>query len=370
MANRKTHEQFVQELAEKSPHISVQSGYVNARTKIMANDSRCECDSWLVDPDKLLQGQGCGNCRAARLMSHDDFVKKLAAVSPEVTVLGKYAGNKTKILITGNNCECDSWETTPQVLLRGVSCRLCPKVANNRLSHVEFERRLKIKNQSIEVIGEYVGRNTKILVNDRRCGCKSFKGWPFDLLGGAGCPSKACRVVRINRSKRSKFGKMFHEMMQSSYPHMEVVTDYQSARTPVVFNCKSCDCSPFERLPMTISDRGFECPRCNCSNGEQAIRRYLISRSILFEAEKTFDTCRNKHPLRFDFYVESHNVLIEANGEQHYRSVDFFGGQKAFELTQKRDAIKESWAHQNNYKFLKIRIEKEDVTQSLDAMFI
>lgn len=56
----------------------------------------------------------------------------------------------------------------------------------------------------------------------------------------------------------------------------------------------------------------------------------------------------NKLKLRFDFYLPSDNVIIEADGEQHYDI------QEWFKIIQERDKIKTKYCIDNNIKIIRI----------------
>lgn len=53
---------------------------------------------------------------------------------------------------------------------------------------------------------------------------------------------------------------------------------------------------------------------------EQQVLFYLNTKGYRTECQKTFETCVSKHGnlLRFDFYLPDYNLLIEADGNQHY----------------------------------------------------
>jgi len=70
--------------------------------------------------------------------------------------------------------------------------------------------------------------------------------------------------------------------------------------------------------------------------------------------EYKFDNCKNKNPLPFDFYLPEHNICIEFDGEQHFKSISYFGGEKGFKNTQKNDLIKTSYCKENNIKLIRI----------------
>lgn len=46
------------------------------------------------------------------------------------------------------------------------------------------------------------------------------------------------------------------------------------------------------------------------------------------------------HPQHLDIYLPDYNIGIEYQGAQHFRPVDYFGGEEAFEQQKKRDAKK------------------------------
>lgn len=62
--------------------------------------------------------------------------------------------------------------------------------------------------------------------------------------------------------------------------------------------------------------------------------------------------------LFFDFYIPALNILIECQGEQHYKYVPHFHGlQNEFKGSQKRDQLKREWAEQEHIVFLEIKFD-------------
>lgn len=101
------------------------------------------------------------------------------------------------------------------------------------------------------------------------------------------------------------------------------------------------------------------------SRGERAIRIYLKNNNIEFEEQKRFKTCVNKALLPFDFYLPNNNLLIEFDGEQHYKAIDLFGGEEGFINRQINDKIKDIWAKDNNYILYRIKF---DLIEKLDEV--
>jgi len=75
--------------------------------------------------------------------------------------------------------------------------------------------------------------------------------------------------------------------------------------------------------------------------------------------QKTFNDCKDKKELPFDFYFEIDNqpIVIEYNGIQHYKPIKHFGGEEAFISRQKHDKIKKEYCNDNNIKFIEIPYE-------------
>lgn len=95
------------------------------------------------------------------------------------------------------------------------------------------------------------------------------------------------------------------------------------------------------------------------SKGEELINEILQANQIFFEREYSFDDCRNVYPLSFDFYLPSENILIEYDGEQHFRPARFGGISKEeastiFESTKFRDKIKTEYAKKRGILLIRI----------------
>lgn len=103
---------------------------------------------------------------------------------------------------------------------------------------------------------------------------------------------------------------------------------------------------------------GAGCPKCssNKSGPERKIERLLESNNISFNYNKKFDDCRNITGalLKFDFYLPDLNLIIEYDGEQHFKPAPHWGGQKALEETKARDLLKDQYCRDNGIKMLRI----------------
>jgi hypothetical protein len=62
---------------------------------------------------------------------------------------------------------------------------------------------------------------------------------------------------------------------------------------------------------------------------------------------------------RFDCFIENKNVAVEYNGEQHYKPIDFFGGESAFKRRKASDQLKKEYCEENNIDLFVIRYDEE-----------
>jgi len=102
-------------------------------------------------------------------------------------------------------------------------------------------------------------------------------------------------------------------------------------------------------------------PCCaKASKNEEKTRKMLLKLNLNFTTRKIFGDCRNKLPLPFDFYIKKLNLLIEFDGIQHYQPVSFFDRIDTLLCRKKRDVIKNEYAKNNGFNFIRIPYTKEE----------
>lgn len=96
--------------------------------------------------------------------------------------------------------------------------------------------------------------------------------------------------------------------------------------------------------------RGRGCPVCAASEPEQKIWAMLKNSGIKFTFQKSFDGLISPIGgiLKFDFYLNEKNVIIEYNGEQHYMPIEHWKGDNGLKKQMEYDAIKEKYCKDNN----------------------
>ena len=126
-----------------------------------------------------------------------------------------------------------------------------------------------------------------------------------------------------------------------------------------LWNCKCGVCGKlFVELPAKINNGHVT--SCGCaimSSGERFVEDVLKDINVDFKNQYSFPDCKYKNRLHFDFAVFSNSellYLIEYDGEQHYKLVDWFGGTKGFEESKLRDEIKNQYCVDHNIPLLRI----------------
>ena len=99
-----------------------------------------------------------------------------------------------------------------------------------------------------------------------------------------------------------------------------------------------------------------EQPKPNESNGEKLVKIWLTEHNIPFEKEYTFEDLKgvNNGYLRFDFKIKDKPILIEFQGEEHYKPIDFFGGEEGFIVRKIHDNLKKVYCSTHKYKLIEI----------------
>lgn len=357
---KKTHEEYVSELADKNPNVEVVGEYVDAKTKIL---HKCNIDGyeWDVTPSNMLSGKGCPKCAGNNKKTHIQYIEEIKKINPNIEVVGKYINSQTKLL---HRCLVDGyeWEATPSHIILGTGCPKCAGILNK--THSEYIKELYIINPNIEAIDEYINACTPILHK-----CKKhnviWKAYPTNLLKGQGC----CKCLREKiHIKNSMTNEQYVKKLQVINHNIISLEKYINSRTPILHKCLK-DNYKWKASPNSILS-GTGCPKCNESHGERQIGLWLDKKTIKYEKEKRFNDCKSKKTLPFDFYLPDYNIAIEYDGGQHFKPIKHFGGDKAFEYTVKHDQIKNEYCKNNDIPLLRIPYYKNVEEELNNFLFI
>lgn len=120
----KTTEQFVDEMSVKNPNVKILGKYRNSKSKIETQCLRCDY-IWMPTPNTLLKGEGCPKCSGLMRKTQDEFVQEMAEKHPTITVIGEYINNRTKVKCFCNKCKTYFFSAPHTMLSNGNGCSNC-----------------------------------------------------------------------------------------------------------------------------------------------------------------------------------------------------------------------------------------------------
>lgn len=216
---------------------------------------------------------------------------------------------------------------------------------------------------------EYINMHTNIIVICPDHGefkvspsnhVKKLKKQGTQHLKPSGCPVCGKQlVIKRNITGRKTTEQFIEDAIKShNYKYDYSKVNYTGCRNKVEIIC------PIHGIFLQVASnhiRGSGCPKCKNSKGQTKVARVLFSMGIKFINEYYYNDCKgDKSYLFFDFYIPSKNMLIEYDGEQHFKPVKFHlnmaeeTSKLMFEKTQRYDMIKNQYAHNNNIPLLRI----------------
>lgn len=172
-------------------------------------------------------------------------------------------------------------------------------------------------------------------------GCEahgSFWQRPNKHKSGAGCPTCANILIKLkNRDTLEQTVDGFKKIHGDRYDYSKVV--YVNATTKVEIVCK--EHGSFWQLPNSHKS-GSGCPKCSNRKSERWFGECLEELGYKASKERP-EWLRNPKTgfkLELDYYIPELKIAFEVQGLQHYKSIDYWGGEEAFEIRQERDQQK------------------------------
>lgn len=277
-----------------------------------------------------------------------------------------YKNQITTIKLFCNDCQKWIFQRPIDHLLYGcVDCNELNATLRDRKKSYE----LFLKNAEIVHGDRYLYGNVNYINGDIKVSivCKKhnfmFYQSPHYHIEGRNCP-KCAQEQRIltSRRPRDEFINECIEIFDKQYDYSLV--EYKGIHQPVTIKCNDCG-NYFKLRPTQHLYYRMGCIHCksNLSKGELSILKCLESLNRKYVNEFWTSECKHLLPLPFDFAVvdENENVkyLIEYQGEQHFRPVNFGGisdeeALENFNATIRNDSIKKEYCENNNIPILYI----------------
>lgn len=226
----------------------------------------------------------------------------------------------------------------------------CPLCSHHRFTPLSYRKYVKkLTNGKIIVLTDY-SRFDKVMTYKCLKHNYIFYRTPISFRR-SNYRCKLCKYEHISKVQR-KDNETFLEELHNRHKSIKCLDLYQGTHHKLEFYCLACK-NQFKTEPNAIL-RLSGCPFCKSYHGEDEIAKSLKSLNIEYEYAKRFDGCRDKRLLHFDFYLPNLQTLIEYDGLQHIKAIEFFGGDDSLKTQQRHDKIKNDYVLNHNYYLYRI----------------
>lgn len=317
--------------------------YINDKTKICIICPK-HGEFW-QKPNNHLMGQGCPQCGGTKKKTLQQFIEQAKQIHGNKYNYEKteYINDNTKISII---CPIHGeFFQRASAHLSGQGCPLCGKIKLVLSKTTKAANSFKDKAKSVHGEKydyskfEYVNAKTRGIIICPIHG--EFWQTPDKHVHGSGCRkcSKNEPLTTIDFKERAI------KTHGNKYDYSKV--NY------VNYNTKVCIICPihgeFFQIPQKHIKEKHGCPICQSSHLEKEIEKILKKNQIKFEPQKKFKWLGRQS---LDFYLPQYNIAIECQGEQHFISSEYFGGEEMFQKQQERDKRKLNLCQENNIKII------------------
>lgn len=294
-------------------------------------------------------------------LTHEEVIKRFEIVHGKgryIYDIVDYKGYNVPVDIICPISGHGVFQQIPDSHFKGHGCPDCALISRSekrRFTHEIFVSKAKLvhPDKNYEYPDPYKNNYTPIIIICPKHG--PFPQTPNDHLDGHGCPD--CGIIKYTKSITDTH-EIFVSKARLVHPgkNYEYPDPYKGSKIEIYIICPKH--GPFLQKPNSHL-QGNGCKKCTETKGEQRIREFLELNNIKHEPEKTFDGCKNKRTLPFDFYINDHNMCVEFDGQQHYKVVRFKGisienAKKTFDRMQLTDKIKTQYCIDNNIELLRI----------------
>lgn len=330
--------------------------YVNNRTPIQIICNTCETE-FSQTPHSHLLGRGCLNCANNQPIGTEEFIRRAKEVWGDRYLYDKvnHKGNKKKVIIICR--KHGEFKSNAYDFLHGHGCPECARETSKEARRKEqelFIAQCRAKHGDKYDYSQtiYKGCQQRITIICSIHG--PFKQWPQNHLSGEGC--KFCKIDLMKKlfsMGKDEFIRKARKVHGDKYDYSKV--KYINNKTAVIVICP--EHGQFLVAPQDHIQGGNGCPKCQSSKGETKIRVFLENNSIKYQSQKRFKTSMaigKRKVFIVDFFIPEKKLIIEYNGEQHYRSKALWGGAKQLKQQQLRDEALRQFCQVSEIKLLEI----------------
>lgn len=289
-----------------------------------------------------------------RKLKESDVLERIFELhGNDIVILEPYVNVRTKVLAR-HVCGYE-WKANTASLMKGHGCPNCAK--NQKRTTNQFKKEVSLLvGDEYEILGEYLNKDTNILIKHNECGLE-FKMTPHSFLGGQRCPND--RYIKSSFKNTIPFEEIAILMKNKTKGEYEIVGNFTATSHKADIIHRKCN-RVFRNKPTRIINGGIGCPNCYKSKGEDVVEQYLIENNFDYKKQYKIAECKNKRALPFDFAIFDQGVLqflVEYDGIQHFKPKF---GKKAFESIQINDGIKNEFCLNNHIPLIRIKYNRSE----------
>lgn len=236
--------------------------------------------------------------------------------------------------------------------------------------NLQTKTKQQLEQERINMIGKQFGRLTVLQLDKEKtketnktyficqCSCsnKTIISVRCDSLTSKDRPTLSCGCLQKEKvqeqgikNRHDYTGKQINELTVIEYD----IENSKKHNRPY-WKCK-CSCGKELGITGYALGRGqISCGHINSLgeyNVSQALQKLKINFISQYSDKNLIGTTKE---LKFDFYLPDQNIMIECQGQQHYFSVDMFGGEEQFNKQLKYDQKKKDYCLTHNIKLIEI----------------
>ena len=328
--------------------------YKNSMSKLHL---KCNKDGyeWTPKYNNFMINSGCAKCNGNNKITQQEaetnVLNKCESCDYELINPFIYVGNTQTIFYLKCNKDENIWESTYSSFISyNFGCKKC----SNRYKPTQQEAETNVLNKcnkkNYTLLNDFNYKNSKTLIH-LKCNNDNYE-WFVQYKEFINNDSTCFICSRKTKYTQDEINNnVLDRCKLMNYKLIEPFI-YKNNKTRIYLMCDKGHI--WNPTYTSFVNTKRNCSVCKKSLGEISISKILTDNKILYIEQHKFNNCKNINSLVFDFYLPNYNTCIEYDGEQHYKSIKYFGGDKRFELQQQTDLIKTNYCIDNNIKLLRI----------------
>lgn len=291
--------------------------------------------------------------------SQQQFIQECINANPNLDYSKTiYNGSNNKIIIS-----CPKHGEVSVIANDFLRSKKCPKCGNNVPTNQEFIDRCKKYYPTYDYSKcVYTTRDAPVTVI---CKKHNYEFYPLAQnleRGQAMCPMCKKEVYKETFTmSQNDYIKRCKEIHNNKYDYSKTV--YTKMDDKVIITCPKH--GEFKQLASNHI-RGYGCPKCKRSKGEEQIAIILENLNIKYLEQ--YPIKQGNKTFKIDFYLPDYNIFIEYNGIQHYIPIEHFGGIVRLNQQTERDNNLQNYCNLNQIELIEIKYD-QDIKEILTKRF-